>query len=206
MKAVLRNIGSTVLESYFGCWAEEGQPEPPSYVFTDAIIQGLKNCSGIVEEALGMQDEDGWILPCYEGGDDSEYLCDFTLTTTYYRTGRDSAYRKHQSRRCGVLLAAESELKGCKDIDEVFRDFWKLTDIKAAIKVMVYTYRKDCLPAIRYGFEKILTDHYRKDKTEDWLFLGLPWPGEWHEYAIDTLEWDGDRASLVSETVDLLRP
>src|SRR5713101_8464864 len=132
MKTVLSNIASKVLQSYFGCWAEEGQPTPGTPAYTDAVFQGLTNCSGIVQEALGMQDH--LILPCYKGGekrgDTGEYMCDFTLTTTYYRTRPDSAYHAHPSSRCGVLLAAESEL-GAQNPDGIFWDFWKLTDIKA---------------------------------------------------------------------------
>jgi hypothetical protein len=206
MKTALRKIGVNVLTSYFACWPEIGNPDPGTDAYTRAILKGLMNCDQIVQESLGMQDEP--LYPCYRGGekegDDREYLgCDFTLTTANYNPSRGSAYRRSPSKRCGVLLAAESELGNAGNPSEILRDFWKLTDIKAAIKVMVYAYRKDLLSEIRIGFTKVLTDHYKKDKTEAWLFLGLPWPREWHEYEMDTLEWDGDRARLVSEKVKL---
>ncbi len=147
------------------------------------LFEGLAACRQIVATSLDLTGHR--LLLCHnctnlDTRDCGEYFVDFAITTTYYNTRKNSWYDTAGSSgakrdRCGILLAAESEWS--YDPNDIFDDFYKLTDVKAFFKLMIYSYHRGSLPTILEGCQKILADHLfarTSSESEAWLFIGLP--------------------------------
>src|SRR5262249_32843589 len=83
-----------------------------------------------------------------------------------------------------IVLAVESEAVACNAGLKRFRkklleDFIKLLDVRSRIKAMVYrpptTHREDGFSDAKEIFEAVLRRHRHLDKSEKWMFVGIPW-------------------------------
>src|SRR5579871_1085969 len=126
MDPLLTTIRDLIIHEYHGLWlsARPGCPSDPEY--TVAVIQGLVNCRDAVAAAFGEKPDH--LCRCHGQSsiphDSGEWMLDFALTTTYPsgKSGDDSAFLTCPAKKCGILLAAESEWGGP---DDVLYDFWK---------------------------------------------------------------------------------
>jgi hypothetical protein len=157
-------------------------PTSGSMDLTGNVCQGLIASKAAVASHYGLPAGD---LQYFRSeGQLTEYLLDFTWTT--YPPNRRFDYEARHDWRAGqygILLACECESHGFShasaNYQAVLEDFVKLLDVKSKIKVMAY--RIACqdvgqqVADLRSAFEHLLCYHQGYDRTELWLFIGVPW-------------------------------
>jgi hypothetical protein len=204
MEQVLEQIRDCIFKSYSDAQNEcpAGASNPDC---TTAVIQGLASAKLAVADYLQENAEHlncchrerGKVTP-WDWGE--WMLIDFTLTSAYCNGHEDERNNfikwPSNAKTCGILLAAES---AWEDVNGVLRDFGKLADVKADIKVMVYAYYDQDLPRLRRGFLQTLGNHRHPANGEKWLFMGFHWNDGSRK--IHSLSWDsgGKLPDLIEE-------
>jgi hypothetical protein len=144
----------------------------------------------------------------------SEYLVDFSFSnlTIDQALGHEEMPPGRENEKFELLMAAESE--GDKDDKGILKDFMKLIDVKAPVKVMIFQAREGKLrDALRDKFKEVLLRHskYHRDKSVEsqWLFIGTPgyrdWMNQWKNPGglpkqIEILDVAGNEPAFVNKS------
>lgn len=116
----------------------------------------------------------------------SEYLVDFSFSnlTIEQALGTKPMPEGRQKEKFELLMACESESSPTDT--EVMKDFMKLIDVKAPIKMMIFQAREgNRRKNLMDKLGKVLQRHskYERDKAAEsqWLFIGNPGYKDWME-------------------------
>lgn len=105
-----------------------------------------------------------------------EYLLDYSISRhTIPQAIRQAKANKPEltdAEKYGLLLAVESELD---DDPSVARDFLKLLDVKALVKLLLFRKRRD-QPALYTRLNWVMAHHASYEPAESILLIGLPGP------------------------------
>ena len=209
MKSLEQQVWDRLHRRLWARWKVEDSTVPTKLWTTD-VFMALYACRAEVARAFSVPTRR--VLPRHHNpavpGASTEHLVDFALVTypgDGFSVGRQPSAT---GTSYGVLLAAESEWgkesSAPANYWEVMRDLCKLLDLRAGLKVFIYSSHIGARRAIRANdivrdVENLLRSHAGFDKRERWLFCGVPWDSEAWAPAVHVVQTDGDGApSLVT--------